>query len=80
MDWGPCRKGYHIRVGPVRPAHRKTSLTWKLSCRDSYGEEEGMLNKGTEDVVFRAYNVRLQEKGIVDEATGAYSGLVLEGK
>lgn len=39
-----------------------------------------MLNKGTEDVVFRAYNVRLQEKGIVDEATGAYSGLVLEGK
>lgn len=59
MDWGLCRKGYYIRVGFVRLVYRKIFLIWKLSCRDSYGEEEGMLNKGIEDVVFRVYNVRL---------------------
>lgn len=37
-----------------------------------------MLDKGTEDVVLRSYNVRSQEEGIVDEAMGAC--LVLEGR
>lgn len=66
-----------VLVGPVHPAHRKASLTWNLPCE---GEEEGTLNKGTEDAVLRGYSVRPQEKGIVDEATGSCSGLVLEGR
>lgn len=64
-------------AGSVHPAHRKAFLTWNLLCG---GEEEGTLNKGTEDVVLRGYSVRPQEEGIVDEATGSCSGLVLEAR
>lgn len=45
-------------AGSVHPAHRKAFLTWNLLCG---GEEEGTLNKGTEDVVLRGYSVRPQE-------------------